>query len=106
MEILAPKARFNKKLSFKQRKSMRAIFADLIHIKDKILITIGLYPLFFFLEAVFHSLHWTTHARLKSAVSVQLAQSSRKIHWKKTGNDPYEAAVREAEKQRHPKKHK
>lgn len=65
---------------------------ELIAIKDKLVILGLLYPLFFLLEGAFKLMHWTAQARLKSSLGVQYGQSSRKIHWSNTGQDPFEEA--------------
>lgn len=106
LERLAPKAIFNKRLSFKQRKPMRAILADLIQIKDKIVLILFIIPIQAMFVTAMQLLHWTSRARMFSSLGAVYGQKSRVIHWKATGKDPFEAAVREAEKQRHPKKHK
>lgn len=106
LERLAPKAIFNKRLSFKQRKPMRAILADLIQIKDKILIILLLFPIWGLLVLAMKLLHWTSRARLYNDIGGTCLKMCRFIHHKATGKDPFEAAVKEAEKQRHPKKHK
>lgn len=76
---------------------------DLLALKDKIL-TLCLWPSLGLAELTFKAMHWTTEARLKTAVGNMLCKSSRYVHFKHTGTHPIDEIMKDAAASRHRKK--
>jgi hypothetical protein len=74
----------------------------LLAIKDKTLVALLPLP-FIAAELIFKGMHWTTHARVKTAVANVMGSSARHVHYKATGKHPLEEIMKDAEKNRHRK---
>jgi hypothetical protein len=76
---------------------------DLLAFKDKIL-TLSLWPIFGLAELCFKGMHWSTHARAKTALGNVMCKSARYVHYKATGQHPTEEIMKATEASRHRKR--
>ncbi len=79
------------------------IKADFLALKDKTL-TLFLFPLLGLAELCFKGMHWSTQARLKTAIGNAMCKNARYVHYKATGQHPTDVIMREAEASRHRKR--
>jgi hypothetical protein len=82
---------------------MKTIRSDILAFKDKML-TLPLWPLLGLAELCFKGMHWSTQARLKTAVGNILCKNARYIHFKATGQHPTEEIMKATEASRHRKR--